>query len=229
MKKILLTLALAAFAMTANAQWVLGGKLDINHNSNYDDDYSRGSANTNIGILPKVGYWLNDNMQIGIQLGWDYNYTRDYGRTASTSFATAQYASDTYESTPQSAVVIAPYFRYNFASWKNFTVFCEAQLNVKLGLESKTHRFVNGSEVTGYPTDNNDNYTTFGLNVVPGLNYAFNDHISMDIYVNILGLYAEMTTNEGSSSHKWGLMADMSAQSLNAHLNNFSIGFNYAL
>ena len=202
MKKILLTLAFAAFAMTANAQWVLGGKLDINHNSNYDDDYSRGSANTNIGILPKVGYWLNDNMQIGIQLGWDYNYTRDYGRTASTSFAPAQYASDTYESTPQSAVVIAPYFRYNF---------------------------VNGSEVTGYPTDNNDNYTTFGLNVVPGLNYAFNDHISMDIYVNILGLYAEMTTNEGSSSHKWGLMADMSAQSLNAHLNNFSIGFNYAL
>lgn len=217
MKKILMTLALAAFAMTANAQFVLGGKLDINHNGNHDDDYLGGSAATNISILPKIGYWLNDNMQIGAQFGWDYTYTRTYAG-----------ADDTYTSHPKSAVVIAPYFRYNVANWNNFTVFCEAQLNVTLGLESNQHNFVGGDEFTGFPVDQSDNYTSFGLNVVPGLNYAFNDRISMDIYVNLLGLYCNMTSYEGRSSHNWGLMANMNAQDLNAHLNNFSIGFNYA-
>lgn len=219
MKKVLLTLALAAFAMAANAQFVLGGNIGINHSNSHSDDYVSGTAETNISILPKIGYWLNDDMQIGAQLGWVYGYERSYAS-----------ADDTYTSTPQSVIVFAPYFRYNFAEWKKLKVFCEAQLGIGFGLESHTHWFVNGDEIDGSPSDNGNNFTSFGLNVVPGLNYSFNDHISMDIYVNLLGLYANVRSNDdGSGTHSWGLMANMGAQDLNAHLSNFSIGFNYAL
>ena len=142
MKKILLTLALAAFAMTANAQFVIGGNLGVNHNGNHDKDFTAGStATTTISIMPKIGYQLNENMQIGAQLGWDYTYNRAYTDPAGNS--------KTYNSRPQSAIEIDPYFRYNVASWKNFTVFAEAQLGFRMGLESKTHAFVDGSEVAG--------------------------------------------------------------------------------
>lgn len=218
MKKILLTLALAAFAMTASAQWVLGGNIGLNHDGDHDDNYTGayGSyARTSITVMPKIGYWLNDNMQIGANLGWNYFYSRTYGG-----------ASDSYWSHPQSSVVIAPYLRYNVATWRNFTVFCEAQLNFTLGLKSKTHTFVNGTETIA---DQNDNFTSFGINVVPGLNYAFTDKISMDVYINLIGLYANMTTGDGWKDHNMGLGIDMAGHTLNNHLNNFTIGFNYAL
>lgn len=219
MKKILLTLALAAFAFTANAQFVIGGNIGFSHDADYDDNYTaayRSQANTDITILPKVGYQLNDDMQIGAQLGWNYNYTRNY-----------MGAKDSYTSTPQSAIVIAPYFRYNLLKWKKFNVFCEAAINFELGLESKTHTFVNGSEVTGSPVKNGDNYTSFGIGVVPGLNYAFSNSFSMDIYVNLASIYWNATSYDGHADHVWGFGANMSEQTLNAHLNNFLIGFNY--
>ena len=217
MKKILLTLALAAFAMTANAQWVLGGNIGIDHNNNHTNDYVTGTTTTNINILPKIGYWLNDNMQIGAQLGWGYTYTRNYAG-----------ANDTYTSHPQSNIQINPYFRYNVTSWKNFTVFCEAQLNIAFGLESKIHSFVNGSETTGFPADQGDAYKALTLRVVPGMNYSFNDKFSMDLYINLASLYCGFFSNDGIGAHTWGVGCDFTAQDLNAHLANFSIGFNYA-
>lgn len=228
MKKILLTLALAAFAFTANAQFVVGGNVGIDHSSRANDDYSRGTTNTNISILPKVGYQLNDQMQVGIQLGWDYNYNRWYGASApSGAIGATDYASDSYESNPSSAIVLKPYFRYNFGTWKNFTLFCEAQANFRFGLESKEHLFIKGSEATGSPIKNADNYTTIGLTVVPGMNYAFSQNFSMDLYINLASLGWSMTTEEGRASHQWNIGGDFNSQTLAAHLNNFAIGFNY--
>lgn len=219
MKKILLTLALAAFAFTANAQFVIGGNIGFSHDADYDDNYTAlygSQANTDITILPKVGYQLNDDMQIGAQLGWNYNYTRNY-----------MGAKDSYTSTPRNSIMINPYFRYNLLKWKKFNVFCEAAISFELGLESKTHTFVNGSEVAGSPAKNGDNYTSFGIGVVPGLNYAFSNSFSMDIYVNLASIYWNATSYDGHADHEWGFGANMSEQTLNAHLNNFAIGFNY--
>ena len=221
MKKIILTLALMAFAFGANAQFVIGGNIGFSHDADYDDNYTaayRSQANTDITILPKVGYQLNDDMQIGAQLGWNYNYTRNY-----------MGAKDSYTSTPRNSIMISPYFRYNILKWKKFNVFCEAAINFELGLESKTHTFVNGSEVTGSPVKNGDNFTSFGIGVVPGLNYAFSKNFSMDIYINLASIYWNATSYDGHADHAWGFGANMSEQTLNAHLNNFLIGFNYHL
>ena len=216
MKKILLTLALAAFAFTANAQWVVGGNIGANHNmTNHDKDYNMGTATTNIKILPKVGYWLNDNMQVGLSAGWDYSYTRNY-----TGGGEKYYTSD-----PSSQIVIAPYLRYNLTSWKNFTIFAEASLSFTIHPETSHHVFVDGTETT---TDNGDSWNKIGINVVPGLNYAFTEHFSMDLYINLARLYWSMTSTDNGGRHDWGIGANANAQTLNAHLDNFMIGFNYA-
>ena len=218
MKKILLTLALAAFAMTANAQWVLGGTLEASHNNFHATDYAAGTTVNHFEIAPKVGYWLNDDMQIGAQIGWAYDYNRNYAGNVDTYGSTSNTGAS-----GQPTIEITPYFRYNVANWKSFTVFAEAQLNVGLHLESSNY-----NTVGSVPTDNGDNFTSFGLAVIPGLNYAFNEHISMDLYVNLLGCYANFATAENWGSHEFGLGLTMDAQTVNAHLNNFAIGFNYA-
>lgn len=116
------------------------------------------------------------------------------------------------------------------ASWKNFTVFAEAQFGFRMGLESKTHAFVDGSEVTGSPVKNGDNYTQMGLRVIPGLNYSLSDKFSMDIYIDLLSfVWFTRTDANDNNTHGWGLQCNMEAQDLQAHLNNFSIGFNYHL
>lgn len=208
-----MTLALVAFAMTANAQWVLGGQIDLNHNGGHDDNFTLGSyANTTLTILPKVGYQLNDKMQIGLQFGLDYNYNRAYTINSE----------DDYISNYGTIVRLNPYFRYNVLQWRSFTLFCEAQLG--LGLHMETHTYNSTLDNT---TDNNDNFTTVSLAVVPGLNYALSNKVSFDLYCNIIGLACDWTMRDGWSTHNYGLYADMQAQTMNAQFNNFAIGFNY--
>lgn len=215
MRKLFITLALVAFAMTANAQWVLGGQVALGHNGAHDDNFTVGSnANTFMTIMPKVGYQLNDNMQVGVLFGLEYNYNRNY-----TSLAGSE---DDYNSWRQSTINIAPYFRYNVLQWRSFTLFCEAQL--ALGLHMESHNY---NATTDTETDNADDFTSLGISVVPGLNYSLSDKVSLDLYCNLARLAADFTFADGWSTHSYGLEANMNAQSLNAHLNNFAIGFNY--
>lgn len=229
MKKVLLTLALAAFAFTANAQFVIGGNIGFNHQGSHDDNYTAGvpaftptsnaystptDVNTAFKIMPKVGYQLNDKMQVGISLGIDYQYAKRW--TAA--------ASDDYASRTQMEWVFAPYFRYNVFTWKSFNVFCEASLTVGIHPKSKTTTVVGG---TATDTDVPDNYTRFGIDITPGLNYAFSENFSMDIYVNLANIYWNMYSYDGASAHEWGFGANASAQTLQDHLGNFGIGFNY--
>lgn len=230
MKKIILTLALVAFGMTASAQWVLGGNVAIDHDGNSTGDYSD-NATTEITLMPKIGYWLNDQMQVGIQLGCTYDYQRNYAGDNN---------NDHYASQTQLTWNFAPYFRYNLTSWKNFTVFCEAQL--ALGITPKSSWKNTVANTSG---DGNTSAFDLNFNVVPGLNYALTDKISLDAYVDLLGLYynynattrtvgaADVTTH----NHNWGLKADMNAHpvlgvdagGLTGHLTFIRIGFNYAL
>lgn len=232
MKKVLLTLALAAFAMTANAQLVLGGNVKFNHDGNSTGDYST-NASTEFSIMPKIGYWLNDVMQVGIQLGPTYTYTRTYAGDNN---------NDHYRSTNQWTWNFTPYFRYNLTTWKKFTVFCEAQLGIGITPKSSWKNVTAAGTTTG---DGTTNAFNLNINVVPGLNYALNDKISLDCYVDLLGLYYNYnsTTNNVAGTdvtsyyHNYGLMANMNAQpilgfnpgGLTGHLTLFRIGFNYAL
>ncbi len=198
--------------MTANAQWVVGGQIGFNHFGLHDDNYTIGSnATTDITILPKVGYQLNDKMQIGIQFGLDYTYNRNYANS-----------DDTYGSNWQSSIAIAPYFRYNLMQWRNFTLFCEAQLGLGFTLESHNY-----NTVTDNTTDNGDNFTTVALSVIPGLNYSLSDKVSMDVYFNLARLACNWVLSDGFDVHSYDLGVNMNAQDLNAHLGNFAIGFNY--
>lgn len=105
MKKLFFTLALALSIMTINAQdvghfWV-GGNLGFVSSKTKDTDGSQ----TSYKVLPEFGYVLNENIGVGLQVG----YTHTEGNQDIFSSATYVPYSIDYN-----AYTIAPFVRYTF-------------------------------------------------------------------------------------------------------------------
>ncbi len=101
MKKILLTIAVAAASLSASAQVYLGGEVGAWRNS--DDNH------TSFTIHPELGYKLSDKWDLGIGFGYNYNY---YGNG----------------STPNKKVhnvTIDPYARWSFVKFGPVKLFLD--------------------------------------------------------------------------------------------------------
>lgn len=265
MKKALLTLALAAFAFAANAQFVLGGQIDFRSFGgstayNHVDPIAAGSydyvtpgyteVNTNtLSILPKIGYNLNEKMQVGAKLGFVWNKTKDFSGYDVIRSQVADFEGWTSESSL--GFIVAPYFRYNFANSGKFTFFCEAQVALQINPNAKLHTYNSAYTIAGVniaEVDEDDltysfKSTSIALTIVPGVNYKINDKFSADLYVDLLGLgFTHRTTTTFNDYTVGGvadtyettrnyndfyLMANCDAQTLRNHLNVFRLGFNY--
>ena len=73
-----------------------------------------------------------------------------------------------------------------------------------------------------------------GINIVPGVNYKFNDHFSADLYLNLVAInfthswqkeYLETTTNTpaGTLNAKFNDRARSNSFNFGANFNNLSI------
>lgn len=240
MKKIFLTLSLIAFAMTANAQWILGGQLGFNTDGGKVNgeattltpayDYPNNKT-TNFTIAPTISYVLNEKMQIGLSL--------NYGLTKTTNYNPLTYVAgyEEYAITKNSSWGIAPYFRYYFAKAGKFNFFCEATLGFYGVPRTYNHNYSN-VPVVGYDNeiDGATSASLIGFTLTPGVNYRLGQHWSADCYINLASLaFVHMTTksytgdnlDETNNYNYFGLEANASSQDLNTHFGNFSIGINY--
>ena len=102
MKKLILVAVAALLALTAHAQFYVGGQVGLRASSGY----------TNLTILPEVGYNLNENMSIGTVIGYDFESWKDTETRG------------TFE--------INPYFRYSFLQLGHVSLFADAQLQLAL-------------------------------------------------------------------------------------------------
>ena len=250
MKKALLTITLAAFAFAANAQFIVGGQIGFNTTGGNDnvaansflntDEYSVPNTQFNgLTIAPVFSYVINDNMQVGIQIAYTWNSTK--------TFVPAAYVLDkeAWTKDVNSTFGIAPYFRYYFANADKFNFFCEAQLGWNTTSRGKTTTFSNmtGTDVTT-ETTGNTKFSSVAFTIVPGVNYRISEKFSADLYIDLAGLYfnhntiktyGALTANgwdddmlvDTDVTNDFGLFANASAQSINAHLGIFRLGFNY--
>lgn len=242
MKKVFLTLALVAVSMAANAQWILGGQLGFNTNGG---TYTQENASPiwdmpnnkamGLTIAPTVSYVLNDKMQIGLTLEYNYGTATNYNALG---YAANQ---EVWSKTSTTMFTVAPYFRYYFANAGKFNFFCEAALGFGISPRTKHHDYSNAA-VLGYDNeyDGTTKSTTIGLYITPGVNYRISNHWSADCYIDLAGLafihnstktYGTLTDPDALVStdvtNSFGLQCNTTAQDLNAHLGNFRIGFNY--
>lgn len=236
MKKLFITLSLVAFAMTANAQFVLSGNLGLtstggtftNESPSYDYPNTKTS---NLLIAPSVGYVLNDNIQIGLSLNYNYGKTTTYNPIA--------YAAgyEDWSINSGSSFGIAPYFRYYFAKVNKFNFFCQAEL--AFNFTPKTHYELHSTvPVVGGDSEGDGITKISDINfaIVPGINYSLNDKWSADLYIDLASFYINhnaVKTYNGDdlvstdAYNSCGLVATAAAQDLNSHLTNFRLGFNF--
>ena len=218
MKKVLLTLALAAFAFAANAQFVVSGSFGFSTNggSTWGKNTAAGvtaeatlptDINTTINFGPSFGYMLSDNMQVGLSLDLGYNYTKEFDAVfpGTGAYTPAFDKAEDWLVTKQFGFGIAPYFRYYFMQAGNFNFFCEAQLGLLINGNPKFHAFA--TEITGVHAAVDTTYSiayiapvpgttvkqtmssgAIAFAITPGVNYKFNDNFSADLYLELLGV-----------------------------------------
>ncbi len=102
MKKLILVAVAAMLALTAHAQFYVGGRVGLMANSGY----------TNLTILPEVGYNLNEKMSVGTVIGYDFDSWKD--------------------TETRGSFEIRPYFRYAFLQLGPATLFADAQVQLSL-------------------------------------------------------------------------------------------------
>lgn len=105
MKKILMTLVVAAMAVSANAQLYVGGGVGYG-SEKLDVDGAESVASWK--IIPEVGYNFTDDMAVGIAFGWEGSNKGG-----------------------QKSFEINPYFRYTFFNQGMVSLFADATVGYK--------------------------------------------------------------------------------------------------
>lgn len=183
-KSILLAGLIALTGICVNAQTVaksilLGGDVSVRTQQQKIVDSDRKIQNTQIHIMPMVGYFLTDQMAIGVQTGISSSKRRlhDEGDHADYS---------------QNILMLSPFIRYYLTSGK-VGVFGEGSFSLGYG-------FLKQSE-----PDHTDkgNTTQFSIGVSPGIYYAIHPKMMLEFSAGWLGYqYADikMDGNKETSS-----------------------------
>ena len=222
MKKAFLTIALAAFALAGNAQFLIGANLGFGMFNGSTDftriqgentstwtmpnaianpeplSYDNLKETMTLSVMPKIGYMIGEKMQVGLAFGIVWDKTKDYG-DYKYEYQTVENF-EGWKSTSQLTVCATPYFRYNLTELGKLTLFAEAQVGLAFGLSPTIHKY--HTAYTNHPAVDEDvagedyTFTDITFNVIPGIHYRMSDNLSVDLYVNVLRLGFEYKSED---------------------------------
>ncbi len=247
-----------AFAVSAQEdggkKFVLCGTVGINHTGHSYQYDGKNFANDggltssfDLNIMPYLGYYINDKVLVGVGLGYTYGNTQRFLSEAEVHPAT----SNDFEKLGQTdknadnMFRIGLFGRYNFAQIGQFTVFGELELGLGFGGRTTITTIENPQGVEVAEVTNSD-ISLFSMyaTVVPGLNYAINDNLSIDLYFDLIGLTYTVDTEtdhqatgagtaanpykeDVTSTHTFGLNCDLQNNTINRYLGGITVGINY--
>ena len=182
MKKVFVLIVSVLFVCAANAQFVVGGQVKLNWESNSSRSNGINNAGStvfsDVMFSPSLGYVFNDRIEAGILLSWQRTDYIDKVQMKSDPEKVA-YADDNYVNLYGAGI----YCRYSVYSINRFTVFCSGAISASAGLTqfSKTYKEQSGTDVE----ENNLDHVILSLGITPGVNYSFNDHLSADLFFDV--------------------------------------------
>ncbi|MCQ2154843.1 MAG: hypothetical protein MJY55_03395 [Bacteroidales bacterium] len=168
MKKLFILVAAALLSISANAQWYVGGIVDMDIQGNktvLDKTNTTKTTSFSFTFAPEVGYYLSDKLAVGASLSLSPRSSQ-----GESSFRWS----------------ISPYVRYKFWGINKF------------GICGQAYAFVGTSSSSDpYPTVN------YGVNILPVLTYALNEHFTLDAYIDCAGIgYNGSCTNNKDTGIK---------------------------
>lgn len=178
MKKILLTLVVAAASLAANAQVWVGGSLGYNHTK-----FNDLKVNT-FEVKPEVGYTLSDKWDIALGVGFES--IKVTGLDAVTNFAVAPYARYTFYQTGKVGFILDAGFSVKTGDFyvEDLDDYVNDDTQWGIGIRPGI-KFAASDKVTliatlgglGYMTMSDVDYDKFGFNV-NGNNLTFGFYYS---------------------------------------------------
>lgn len=212
MKKTFFIAILIMAAITAKAQFYIGGSLGIYENSAKNaQDKKVGFSYLNFSVAPELGYNLSEKLDIGFSLGIQTNNRKSY------HFIPDEISSKIIST----GIGISPYVRYSFLKFGNFDILGKLAFN----FTNSTSKFY---DAVGNQNDERTS-TIIGANIAPLLFYNLSDRIALYTQLNFLGLDCSKTT-EKTDGDKTGssTVFNFGADTDNAvTFNQIRIGFVY--
>lgn len=186
---------IAAFGLASAQSTGFEGTSFISGQVEYNRTNNNGSNTTvdNFAILPSVGTFVTPTIAVGGALGYQSSIVEN--TTAITTKNT------------NSAFVIMPFARKYWSLGEKLFVF--GQLDVPMAFGKVKN------EVAGVSTE--ANYTSFGVNLRPGLDYFVNNNWSFEATIGQFG-YNSFKPEGGSSTDNFGI---------GLNLNSITFGVKY--
>jgi hypothetical protein len=215
MKKVLIGLVFIVMAGALNAQYdagkilMTGGlnfssttpKYEVKSGSNTTT--SEGTKTTMFGINLMGGYFLADNIAVGLGVGYD--------NTKST------FKTDNTESTETDNMMsVAPFARYYIPYTEQFAFF--GQLTAGFGFGKTKDETKTGSTTTTTEADN----SMIMIGVSPGFSYMMTDRVGLEMRYGFLGWSSYTSKVEGTGDDYSKLT--VSTFGLNLDLNSLVFG-----
>ena len=228
MKKTLLAAVMAVFAMTASAQIYVGGQIGFTSSSVkvYSDGDSK--SGTSFKILPEVGYKLNENWAVGLQVGYsqgitsfgtfDVNDLRSLAHTAVGSVLDVLGNSDLTD-VKLNSFRVAPYARFTFLKAGNFDFFLEggvAYTNIKAKNLGNIVRIL----------DEDPTVNALEIGIRPGIIFNVTKNAQVVAKIGNLG-YQFAKLNLGSDASDAGVKPSINRFGIDIDGDDMSLGFNY--
>ena len=176
MKKVIISfVVLVAAICSSNAQVFVGGELGMGFsggNTKYGNTTVDSPSTLSVRFSPKVGFYLNDNFAIGVEVLVGTSVENDKAVNNETKDTELEWG-------------IAPFARLSVLEFGKFSVWFEGAAGV-LGTSSKSK--------TGNTTVDLPSTLSAGLSVAPLLSYSLTERINLEMDLNFLSLGIGTTT-----------------------------------
>ena len=228
MKKIALTLALAIIAFAANAQIVISANIGGSMNSGsklIQTDITGGQPysgsqvinfpqETTLSAGIKFGYKFG-KFQVGLAGGYEQisgtNLPLDPTIVPIMQNSIPTILTTGYMNQKNSAITVAPYFRYDIIQAGDVSLFAELNVLYSKTLTPMCWAEIHDSNIapgTYFVHDTSGtfphpiNTTTLGASIVPGLSWQLSSHCGIDLYFDFLAIaYTKATTTRTDINH----------------------------
>jgi hypothetical protein len=204
---ILGLLSTGAFAQTTQGTKVVSGSVGISTSQQKDENLNETGKiiHTNFNISPSVGYFINDELELGAEIGLSYSKSKYNNEKES------------YESTSEGTnkeIGLSPYIKKYFMLSEKVALTGAASAGFSVGRYK--------SEANYSPTPYKHSINRFQAGIAPGITFFPTENIGLSAAFGWLGYrYVSTKSEEGqskSSSSNFGL--DLNSSTL-------GIGFSY--
>ncbi|MBL7934170.1 MAG: outer membrane beta-barrel protein [Bacteroidia bacterium] len=208
-------------AQTSKGNFMLGGNIGHNFNETTNQDTSMArrrsqTANSSFAGSVSGGYFIKDNIAVGIVLGYSSNSStfENEGITGNQPYT----GKDSYHSNMISA---GAFFRqYKMLGQSRFGLFYQVSGTYGVGDWNQTQKSQSGNNVV--ELNYSGKSSQLALNLNPGITYFVTNRIGLEATLGYIGY----SSQSGNNNRSTGFQSDTKTRQLNANfsLSSLSLG-----